>query len=140
MYRAIAMIFALRALLAPSSPAIVVPNLATPQSEIATVADVYVKATLASDAAGVAVLYQEDGVEMPAGRPLVKGRPGIEHLPSCTHEGGEVMLRHGRRVEDRVRHPQQRSAADHAACVRSEPMSVSCPTPHARLSYRRLRF
>jgi len=41
MYRAIAMIFALRALFAPSSPAIVVPNLATPPPEIAKVADAY---------------------------------------------------------------------------------------------------
>jgi uncharacterized protein (TIGR02246 family) len=79
MYRAIAMIFALRALLVPSSPAIAVPNSATPQSEIAKIADAYVKAMLASDAARVAVLYQEDAVEMPAGRPLVKGRSGIEH-------------------------------------------------------------
>jgi hypothetical protein len=35
MERTVAMIFALRALFAPSSPAIVVPNLATPQPEIA---------------------------------------------------------------------------------------------------------
>jgi ketosteroid isomerase-like protein len=78
MHRTIAMIFALRALFAPSSPAIVLPNFATPQPEIAKVADAYVKAMLASDAAMAAALYQEDTVEMPNCHPLVKGRPAIE--------------------------------------------------------------
>src|SRR4029453_434571 len=78
MQRTVAMIFALRALFAPASPAIEAPNLATPQPEIVRVANAYVNAMLASDAAMVAALYQEDAVEMPNCRPLVKGRPAIE--------------------------------------------------------------
>src|SRR4029450_2295495 len=78
MQRTIAMIFALRALFAPASPAFQAPNLATPQPEIVRVANAYVKAMLASDAAVVAALYQEDAVEMPNCRPLVKGRAEIE--------------------------------------------------------------
>jgi hypothetical protein len=49
MPRTVAMIFALRGLLAPASPAIEAPNLATPRPEIVRVADAYVKAMLASD-------------------------------------------------------------------------------------------
>jgi ketosteroid isomerase-like protein len=65
MQRTVAMLFALRALFAPASPAIELPNLATPQPEIVRVANAYVKAMLTSDAAMVAALYQEDAVEMP---------------------------------------------------------------------------
>ena len=89
MPRTVAMIFALRALFAPASPAIEAPNPATPQPEIVRVANAYVKAMLASDAALVAALYQEDAVEMPNCRPLVKGRAEIEQVLSWPHEGGE---------------------------------------------------
>ena len=78
MQRTIAMVFALRALFAPASPAFQAPNLATPQPEIVRVVNAYVKAMLASDAAMVAALYQEDAIEMPNCRPLVKGRAEIE--------------------------------------------------------------
>ena len=78
MQRTVAMIFALRALFAPASPAIEAPNLATPRPEIVRVANAYVKAMQTSDAAMVAALYQEDAVEMPNCRPLVKGRAEIE--------------------------------------------------------------
>jgi uncharacterized protein (TIGR02246 family) len=78
MQRTVAMIFALRSLFAPASPAIEAPNLATPRPEIVRVADAYVKAILASDAKVVAALYQEDAVEMPNCGPLVKGRAEIE--------------------------------------------------------------
>ncbi len=78
MQRMVAMIFALRALFAPASPAIEALTPATPQPEIVRVADAYVRAMLASDAATAAALYQEDGVEMPSCRPLVKGRAAIE--------------------------------------------------------------
>ncbi len=78
MQKTIAMIFALRALFATPSPAIEAPHLVTPQPEIVRVANAYVQAMLASDAAVVAALYQEDAVEMPDCRPLVKGRAAIE--------------------------------------------------------------
>ena len=78
MQKTIAMIFALRALFGPAFPAIEAPNPPTPQPEIVRVANAYVTAMLASDAAMAAALYQEDAVEMPNCRPLVKGRPAIE--------------------------------------------------------------
>jgi ketosteroid isomerase-like protein len=78
MQKTIAMIFALRALFGPPFPAIVAPNPPTPQSEVVRVANTYVTAMLASDAAMAAALYREDAVEMPNCRPLVKGRPAIE--------------------------------------------------------------
>ena len=78
MQKTMAMIFALRALFGPPVPAIEASNPPTPQPEVVRVADAYVKAMLASDAAMVAGLYQEDAVEMPNCRPLVKGRAEIE--------------------------------------------------------------
>jgi ketosteroid isomerase-like protein len=78
MQKTIAMIFALRALFGPAFPAIEAPNPPTRQPEVVRVADAYVKAMVASDAAMAAALYQEDAVEMPNCRPLVKGRPAIE--------------------------------------------------------------
>jgi ketosteroid isomerase-like protein len=78
MHRAIAMFFALRTLLAPSSPLTEVPNLSTPEPPIVKVSDAYVKAMLAPDTAAVAALYEEDAVEMPACQPLIKGRAAIE--------------------------------------------------------------
>jgi ketosteroid isomerase-like protein len=78
MQKTIATIFALRALFGPAFPAVEAPNPPTPQPEIVRVANAYVTAMLASDAAMAAALYQEDAVEMPNCRPLVKGRPAIE--------------------------------------------------------------
>jgi uncharacterized protein (TIGR02246 family) len=78
MQKTFAMIFALRSLFGPAFPAIEVRNPPTPQQEIVTVANAYVTAMLASDAASAAALYREDAVEMPNCGPLVKGRPAIE--------------------------------------------------------------
>ena len=54
MQKTFAMIFALRSLFGPAFPAIEVRNLPTPQQEILTVANAYVTAMLASDAASAA--------------------------------------------------------------------------------------
>jgi hypothetical protein len=78
MQKTIAMMFALRALFGPASPAIEAPSPTTPHLEVVRVANGYVTAMLASDAAKAAALYLEDAVEMPNCRPLVKGRPAIE--------------------------------------------------------------
>jgi len=86
----IAMIFALRALFGPAFPAIEVRNPPTPQQEIVSVANAYVTAMLASDAASAAALYREDAVEMPNCRPLVKGRPAIEQYFRGLMKGGKI--------------------------------------------------
>jgi ketosteroid isomerase-like protein len=90
MQKTIAMIFALRALFGPAVPAIEAPNPPTPQPEVVRVANAYVNAMLASDAAMVAALYQEDGVAMPNCRPLVKGRPAIEQYFRGLMKGGKI--------------------------------------------------
>ena len=168
MQKTIAMIFALRALFAPASAAIETRNPATRRQEIVRVANAYVRAMLASDAAVVATLYEEDAVEMPNCRPLVKGRAAIEQVLSWPHEGGEdhsfVLTHtestisgdtaydvgtyiqrpstrdgmvddtgkyirdaqaHGRRLEDRIRDPQQRSAVHDAAANWSESIGLT---------------
>jgi len=78
MQKTMVMIFALRALFGPAFPAIETPNPPTPQPEVVKVANAYVRAMLASDAAMAAALYQDDAVEMPNCRPLVTGRAAIE--------------------------------------------------------------
>src|SRR4029453_11585719 len=78
MQKTIAMIFALRVIFGPAFPSIETPNPPMPQPEVVRVANAYVAAMLASDAAMAAALYQENAVEMPNCRPLVKGRPAIE--------------------------------------------------------------
>lgn len=49
-----------------------------PDPEIAKVADAYAAAMLAGDASAAASLYAEDGVEMPPGKPPIRGRAAIE--------------------------------------------------------------
>jgi uncharacterized protein (TIGR02246 family) len=43
-------------------------------------ADKYARTVLAGDPSAVAALYQEDGVVMPAGLPLLRGRAAIEQF------------------------------------------------------------
>lgn len=97
MQRTIAMIFALRALFAPASPAIETPKPATPEPAIVKLADAYVKAALASDAAAVTARNRERAVEVPACRPLVRSRAAIEHYSRDVMEGVKTstfMLTH----------------------------------------------
>jgi ketosteroid isomerase-like protein len=50
-----------------------------PDRSIVKTADAYLKAVLAGDAAAVGATYREDAVEMPPGRPPLRGRAAIEH-------------------------------------------------------------
>jgi ketosteroid isomerase-like protein len=78
MQKTIAMMFALRALFVPAFPVSEAQNPPTSHPDVERVAKAFVTAMLASDAATAAALYQEDAIEMPDCRPLVKGRPAIE--------------------------------------------------------------
>jgi uncharacterized protein (TIGR02246 family) len=51
---------------------------ASVDAAIRTVADLYVKATMAGDAKAIAALYTEDAVEMPPNQPPIKGRAAIQ--------------------------------------------------------------
>jgi uncharacterized protein (TIGR02246 family) len=48
------------------------------EAEITRIADSYAAAMNRGDAAAMAAVYAEDGVEMPPGRPAVRGRAAIE--------------------------------------------------------------
>lgn len=121
MTRVIAMIFALRALLAPSSPAIEVRNLATPESGIVKVADAYVKAMLAADAAAVAALYREDAVEVPTCLPLIKGRTAIERY-------FRDLMKNAKVTAFTLTHTESTIAGDTAYDVGTYSQRLSTPT------------
>jgi len=53
-------------------------GMAPPESEITRIADSYAAAMNRGDAAAMAAVYADDGVEMPPGKPAVRGRPAIE--------------------------------------------------------------
>ena len=50
----------------------------TSDTGISKVAEAYTAAMLAGDAAAAAALYQDDAIEMPPGKPPVRGRAAIE--------------------------------------------------------------
>jgi len=53
-------------------------GMAPPESEITMIADAYAAAMNRGDAAAMAAVYADDGVEMPPGKPAVRGRAAIE--------------------------------------------------------------
>jgi uncharacterized protein (TIGR02246 family) len=53
-------------------------GMAPPESEITRIADSYAAAMNRGDAAAMAAVYADDGVEMPPGKPAVRGRAAIE--------------------------------------------------------------
>lgn len=60
------------------------------EAAIRSVADQYMKATLAGDAKAVAALYTEDAVEMPPNEPPIKGRTAIQQHYEKLLKGGKV--------------------------------------------------
>jgi uncharacterized protein (TIGR02246 family) len=57
---------------------------------IVAVADQYLKATQAGDAAAVAALYTDDAVEMPPNSPAVKGKAAIQQYYEKQFKGAKI--------------------------------------------------
>lgn len=72
---------------------------------IRSVADRYVKASLAGDAKTIASLYTDDAIEMPPNQPIIKGRAAIQ-------QHYEALFKSGKASRFTLTHLETRSSGD----------------------------